>query len=243
MYDSSFLFFLAAFISIVVGTVAGFGTSTIFLPIALIFLDFKTALVLVAVAHLSGNVGATTFFRHGLDKKLILLFGIPSILLTILGAYLVSYVPQNVLITVLGFCLLLFSLVFLLKPDFKVAANRANTIFGGALSGILQGLIGIGGPIRGAFLISYNLDKYKYIATLAALAVVIDLTRIPIYFTNNLLETQYYYYIPVLIFLGIIGSYIGKKLVNLIPQDKFKNLVLIAVAIASIILILAGYKS
>lgn len=243
MYDGSLLFFLAAFLSIVVGTVAGFGTSTIFLPIALFFVDFKTALVLVAVSHLSGNVGATTFFRHGLDKKLILLFGIPSILLTILGAYMVVYVPQNILIIILGVSLLFYSITFLLKPDIKVAANMKNTIFGGGLSGLLQGLAGIGGPIRGAFLISYDLDKYRYIATLAALAVLIDLTRLPIYLTNNLLEPQYYYYIPLLIVLGILGSYIGKKIVNIIPQTLFKKLVLVAVGVASIVLILGGLKA
>ena len=74
MNELIILFFIAAFLSVIIGTVAGFGTSTIFLPIALIFVDFKTALVLVAISHLSGNVGATTFFRHGLDKRLILLF-------------------------------------------------------------------------------------------------------------------------------------------------------------------------
>lgn len=243
MYDGSLLFFLAAFLSIVVGTVAGFGTSTIFLPIALFFVDFKTALVLVAVSHLSGNIGATTFFRHGLDKKLILLFGVPSILLTVLGAYLVVDVPQNILIVILGICLLFYSVTFLLKPDVKVAANRANTIFGGGLSGLLQGLAGIGGPIRSAFLISYDLDKYRYIATLAALAVLIDLTRLPIYLTNNLLEPQYYYYIPVLVVLGILGSYAGKRIVNIIPQAQFKRMVMVAIGLASIVLILGGFKA
>ena len=93
MYDF-YIFFIVAFLSIVIGTVAGFGTSTIFLPVALIFVDFKTALVLVAITHLSANMGATTFFRHGLDKRLILLFGVPSIFITIIGAYMVTYVPQ-----------------------------------------------------------------------------------------------------------------------------------------------------
>lgn len=243
MYDSSLLFFFAAFFSIVVGTVAGFGTSTIFLPIALFFVDFKTALVLVAISHLAGNVGATTFFRHGLDKRLIVLFGVPSIILTIIGAYLVVYFPQNILIIILGIFLLLYSVLFLIRPDFKVAANKINTLFGGGLSGLLQGLAGIGGPIRGAFLISYDLDKYSYIATLAALAVLIDLTRIPIYLTNNLLESQYYYYVPVLIILGILGSYTGKKIVNRIPQAEFKRLVLVAVGLASIILIIGGLRA
>ncbi len=242
MYDFYILFFLVAFISIVIGTVAGFGTSTIFLPVALLFVDFRTALVLVAITHLSANVGATTFFRHGLDKRLILLFGIPSIFITIIGAYMVTYVPQDTLIIILGIFLLIFSILFLIRPDFKVSKSETSTIIGGALSGFLQGLLGIGGPIRGAFLISYNLDKYKYIATLAAIAVVTDLTRIPIYLTNNLLEPQYYYYIPILVILGILGSFIGKKIVVLIPQNVFKKVVLIAIGIASMILILGSLK-
>lgn len=240
MNEFIILFFIAAFLSVVIGTVAGFGTSTIFLPIALIFVDFKTALVLVAISHLSGNVGATTFFRHGLDKKLILIFGVPSIILTILGAYIVIYIPQNILEVLLGIFLLIFSIYSLIKPNFKVSATKINTIVGGSLSGFLQGLMGIGGPLRGAFLISYNLDKFKYIATLAAIAVIIDATRIPIYFANNLLEPQFYYYIIPLIIIGIIGSYTGKRIVNKIPQNTFKKVVLVGIALASLLLIYGG---
>ena len=231
------LFFIAAFLAVVIGTVAGFGTSTILLPITLIFVDFKTALVLVAISHISGNLGATAFFRHGLDKRLILLFGVPSIILTILGAYLVTYVPQSILQLILGLSLLIFSIYFLLKPDFKVSQSKKNTIFGGSLSGFLQGLLGIGGPLRGTFLISYNLDKFKYIATLAAIAVIIDATRIPIYFLNNLLELQFYYFIPVLAVIGIVGSYTGKRIVQKIPQNIFKKFVLVGIGLASLLLI------
>ena len=231
------LFFITAFLTIVIGTVAGFGTSTIFLPIALLFVDFKTALVLVAISHISGSLGATAFFRHGLDKKLILLFGVPSIILTILGAYLVTYIPQNFLQVILGSFLLIFSIYSLVRPDFRVSASKINTVFGGSLSGFLQGLVGIGGPLRGAFLISYNLDKFKYIATLAAIAVIIDATRIPIYFSNNLLEPQFYYYVPFLAVVGVAGSYTGKRIVQKIPQNIFKKVVLIGIAIASLLLI------
>jgi uncharacterized protein len=242
MYDYFILFFLVAFLSIIIGTVAGFGTSTIFLPVALLFVDFRTALVLVAITHLSANTGAATFFRHGLDKRLILLFGVPSIFITIIGAYMVAYVPQNILIIILGIFLLIFSILLLVKPNFKVQKSDTNTIIGGALSGFLQGLLGIGGPLRGAFLISYNLDKYKYIATLAAIAVIIDATRIPIYLSNNLLEPQYYIYIPLLVIMGIVGSYLGKRIVVFIPQTVFKRVVLVAIIFASLFLILGGLK-
>lgn len=240
MYELILLFFIVAFLSIVVGTVAGFGTSTIFLPIALFFLDFKTALVLVAITHISGNVGAVTFFRQGLDKRLIILFGLPSIILTIIGAYLVTFIPQLILEILLGIFLLIFSVYSLLRPDFKVAATKSNTLIGGSLSGFLQGLLGIGGALRGAFLISYDLDKIRYIATISAIAVIIDAARIPIYFSNNLLDPQFYYYIPILIIIGIIGSYTGKRIVSITPQRLFKKIVLVAIALASLLLIYHG---
>jgi uncharacterized protein len=157
-----------------------------------------------------------------------------------LGAYLVIYISQDILEFVLGIFLLVFSIYSLFKPDFKVSAARVNTIIGGGLSGFLQGLMGIGGPLRGAFLISYDLEKVKYIATLAAIAVAIDMTRIPIYFANNLLEPQFYYYIPSMIIIGIVGSYIGKKIVTRIPQNIFKKVVLVAIALTSLVLIYNG---
>ncbi len=55
------LFYLAAFAAEVLGTVAGFGSSTLFLPLALFFVDFPTALILVALFHVFGNLGRITF--------------------------------------------------------------------------------------------------------------------------------------------------------------------------------------
>jgi uncharacterized protein len=86
----------------IVGTMAGFGSSTIYLPLASYFVDFKTALVLVALFHFFGNISRITFFRHGLDKDVLLIFGIPSFVLSLLGATLVGDLSQTVLKFILG---------------------------------------------------------------------------------------------------------------------------------------------
>jgi uncharacterized protein len=72
------------------------------------------------------------------------------VVLTVIGAY----IPQNVLEVLLRIFLLLFSIYSLLRPGFKVKVAKLNTIFGGGLSGFLQGLVGIGGPLMGSFLIT-----------------------------------------------------------------------------------------
>jgi len=237
------LFFIAAFIAEVVGTMAGFGSSTIFLPLALFFVDFKTALILVAFLHIFGNLGRITFFRHELNKKLLLVFGVPSVILTILGALLVNYTPQNMLKLVLGIFLLLFSVLSLAKPDFRFKSSPRNAVVGGGISGFLAGLIGTGGALRGAFLTAFNLKKEVYIATAAAIAIAVDITRIPIYFGSGFLKQQFYWYLPLLFGIAIAGSYVGKKIVNKIPQKSFRKFVLGVIALLSLKFIYDGVIS
>lgn len=236
------LFFISAFAAEAIGTIAGFGSSTIFLPLALFFLDFRTALIMVAIFHIFGNIGRIAFFRHGLDKKLILVFGVPSVILTFIGALLVNHIPQEILKLALGAFLLIFSIVSLIKPDLKFSPSERNAVIGGGLSGFLAGLIGTGGAIRGAFLTAFNLKKEVYIATAAAIALAVDMTRIPIYFGSGFLDPKFYYYIPALFVIALAGSYAGKKIVNKIPQKTFKKFVLAAIALVSLKFIYDGVQ-
>ncbi len=234
------LLLLAGFVSEIIGTMAGFGSSTIFLPLALFFVDFKTALMLVAIFHIFGNLGRITFFKKGINKRLLLIFGVPSILLTLIGALLVNYIQQELLKMVLGVFLLLYTITFIYNPAIKVATTIRNSIIGGSLSGFFAGLIGTGGALRGAFLNAYNLEKTTYIATAAMIALLVDITRIPIYLKDGFLPQQYYLYIPLLFIIAIVGSFLGKKIVTKIPQEQFKKLVLIGIALISIKFIIEG---
>lgn len=223
------LFFLTAFLAEVIGTIAGFGSSTIFLPLALLFLDFKTALILVAIFHIFGNIGRVSFFRHGLDKNMLLKFGVPSVLFTGLGALLVFVITQNSLKGMLGVFLVCYSLMILAKENFTVKQTLINSVIGGGISGFLAGLIGTGGALRGVFLTAFGMPKEKYIATAAAIALAVDVTRIPIYLSQGFLESKYYWYIPALLIIAFLGSFTGKQIVNKIPQKQFRKIVLIAI--------------
>ena len=223
------LFLISAFAAEIIGTIAGFGSSTIFLPLALFFVDFKTALTLVALFHIFGNLGRVGFFRHGLDKNMLIRFGLPSVVLTLLGALLVSVIPQNLLKGLLGIFLVCYSLLVFWRENYKVKPTLINTLVGGGASGFLAGLIGTGGALRGAFLTGFGLPKDKYIATAAAIALAVDLTRIPVYLSSGFLENKYYWYIPVLLIIALLGSFAGKLIVGRIPQKKFTKFVLTAI--------------
>jgi uncharacterized protein len=238
--EAEILFFISALIAEIVGTMAGFGSSTIFLPFALLFVDFKTAIILVAIFHLFGNLGRITFFRQGFDKRIILQFGVPSVLLSLLGAFLIGVLPQPILKLILGVFLIVTSVSFLVKPGLKFPANTSTFIAGGSVTGFITALVGTGGALRATLLQGFNIEKVKYIATAATIALATDITRIPVYISQGFLAEQYYLYLPVLFGIALAGSFVGRRIVKRINQELFRRMVLIAILLVSIKFIVDG---
>jgi uncharacterized protein len=240
MEAETILFFISALISEIIGTMAGFGSSTIFLPLALLFVDFKTAIILVAIFHLFGNLSRIIFFREGFDKRIILQFGVPSIFFSILGALLIGVLPQPILKLVLGIFLITTSVSFLIKPRLKIPANTSTFIAGGSVTGFITALVGTGGALRATLLQGFNIEKIKYIATAATIALATDATRIPVYISQGFLTEQYFIYIPILFGIALTGSFVGRRIVKMINQELFRKIVLVAIIIVSIKFIIDG---
>jgi len=232
------IFLFAAFWAGLMATVAGFGSSTVLMPVALFFTDFKTAIFLVGCFHLFNNLFKVQLFYKSIDPKIFLLFGIPSICFAFLGAQIVINFPAEALIMFLGIFLMTFSVIAFLNPQVTVKATKFNAILGGGFSGLLAGLIGLGGAIRAIFLICFNLPKEIYIATSAAIALVIDLTRLATYLWGGLIQ-QYEYFIllPFLVVTAYLGVNTGKKLLVKIDQKLMRKIVLILILIVGLKLI------
>src|SRR5436190_864763 len=130
-------FLLAVIMAEVVGTVAGFGSSTILLPVALLFFDFGNALVLVAFVHIVGNLAKVEWFRKRIDKKLLLVFGLPSVVASIVGASLVPLIQQDTLKVILGLFLIVCSGIGFIEKGIRVRGNGEVLVVGGILSGFL----------------------------------------------------------------------------------------------------------
>ena len=241
--EEEILFFISALLAEIIGTMAGFGSSTIFLPLALLFVDFKTAIILVAIFHLFGNLSRIIFFRQGFDKRIILQFGLPSVLLSLLGAFLIGIVPQPALKLILGIFLVVTSISFLTKPGLKFPANTHTFIAGGSATGFITALVGTGGALRATLLQGFNIEKVKYIATAATIALATDATRIPVYISQGFLTEQYYLYLPILLAIALAGSFIGRKIVRRIDQEKFRKMVLVAIILVSIKFIIDGVQA
>jgi uncharacterized protein len=221
----------------IAGTVAWFGSSSIFLPIAHQFLTYQNALILVALYHIFGNISRFSLFRRHRDKKIFFLFGIPSIIATIIWARLAWIINPAVLKTILWCVLILFASYSLLRPQLKIVCSPRIGRLWWALSGFSAWLIWTWWVLRGAFMTLFGLTKESYIATIASVALLVDFTRIPVYFGQWFMDPQYYSYIPLLFVIAFIGSRIGKKIVQRIDAEHLRKIILVAIMIVSGLLV------
>ncbi|WP_191859053.1 sulfite exporter TauE/SafE family protein [Hanstruepera ponticola] len=237
MRDISYIFLFLALIAEIVGTVGGFGSSVFFVPVANFYFDFYSVLGLTALFHLSSNLSKIFLFRKGLDKKLLMQIGIPSVLFVIIGGFLSKYVNSQYLEVILGIFLVTFSLFFLIKNKVIVLPNKKNAILGGSLSGFSAGLLGTGGAIRGLTMAAFNLEKSAFIATSAFIDFMIDFSRTFVYYQNGYIHSHDMKYVPFLFLIGIIGSYLGKRILAYIPQTKFRILSLVLILLIGLVTI------
>ncbi len=232
------LFLVLALMAEILGTIGGFGSSVFFVPIANLYFDFESVLGLTAVYHLSSNLSKIVLFKKGLDKKLLVNIGIPSIVFVVVGGLLANVFNSHYLESLLGLFLVTLALAFLIKRDLVISPSRRNAIIGGSLSGFSAGLLGTGGAIRGLTMAAFNLEKNVFIATSAFIDFLIDFSRTLVYYYNGFIHEHDFIYVPFLIIIGIVGTAIGKRLLNYIPQDKFKQISLSLILLIGIITLL-----
>lgn len=221
------IFFIFALICEILGTVAGFGSSVLFVPLLNFFMPSPVVMALTSVLHNFSNIAKIGLFRKTINYRLLLLFGIPSLLLTIAGAILTIHVKIVYAEIVLAVFLVFFSTLFLLRPFLILPANAVNAISTGSLAGFFAGFTGTGGAIRGIGLTAFNLEKNFFVGTSAAIDFGVDFSRFFIYLKNGFLQQQYYWYIPLLFIASFLGSWIGKLLLVHINQQTFKKIVLV----------------
>lgn len=230
---SFFGFLVAAFFAETVGTVTGFGATTILVPVSAFFIPLKSAIVLVALFHFFGTLFRSLAFRKGINWRVALTFGLPSLIFSAIGASLLAQSSPFLLSKILGVVLIIYALNGLFEHRLILPQNPFILSTGGAIVGFLAGLIGTAGALRGAFLTSWSLQKNVYLGTGAVMGLGADLIRVFVYQRTGLLELK-----PLVIFFlavtALLGTLIGRKVVGLTKQAVFAKIVFVALILAGL---------
>ncbi|GAA4453765.1 sulfite exporter TauE/SafE family protein [Rurimicrobium arvi] len=229
-----YLFLLLAFISEILGTVSGFGSSILFVPVASLFFDFKTVLGITAVFHVFSNLSKIALFRHGIQKNIAIKLGIPAVVFVIIGALLTTYLPEKTIGVSMNIILLILSIYLITHFNKVVRPTDTNLYAGGVASGFIAGVAGTGGAIRGITLAAFQLPKDMFIATSALIDLGVDFSRAVVYVGNGYFGKSYLLLIPFLIGISIAGSYVGKLVLRRTSETAFRYIVLGVIVSVSI---------
>ncbi len=233
--EKYFLFIFLAFVCEILGTISGFGSSILFVPIASLYFDFKSVLGITAVFHVFSNLSKIILFREGIDRNIALKLGVPAVLFVLLGAVLTTYIAAPKMELMMNIALLIVALFLMFNFEKPLEQSNKNLYVGGTISGFLAGLLGTGGAIRGITLAAFHLPKNIFIATSAVIDLGVDSSRAIVYLYNGYFDKKYIILIPFLILISVLGSAVGKWVLQRTSEKAFRYLVLLLIMATSIL--------
>lgn len=245
---------LAAFVTAILTFFSGFGLGTILTPVFMIFFPVELAIALTGIVHFLNNIFKLTLVGRKADRQILMRFGIPAVIATVVGAWLLLQIPDiKPLFSyqlfgktfevypvkfIISLLLIFFAILDLVPFLNKLQFGKEKLPLGGILSGFFGGLSGNQGALRSAFLIKAGLSKETFVATTIVISCFVDFTRLSVYATRFIksgLEEN----IGLVSFAtlsAIVGSFIGNRLLKKVTLKFIQILVAIMLIIISIAL-------
>ncbi len=223
----------AIFIGLSLGLL-GSGGSILTVPVLIYLFGQEEKLAIAGSLAIVGTIalaGAAAYIKLGLIAwKTVVIFAIPSMVATYIGAFLATYLSGITQLIIFA-CIMFLAAIFMLR-NAKYEQTQQNfsalKIFSsGSVVGIMTGLIGVGG----GFLILPSLVLFAGLGMRQAVAssLVIIASNAYMGFVKYFMILQQgdirldWTIIISVSLIGIIGTIIGNYLCHKIPQQRLKK--------------------
>ena len=217
------IFFLGggAFIASALAAMTGFGGAAVLLPILVLVYGVRDAIPILTVAQLIGNGSRVWFNRHELALPVVGWFAIGAVPAALAGGVLFASAPLSFLKRLLGI-FLLATVAYRHMNKGRAFRPSLRSFAGiGAIFSFLSALLGSVGPIMAPFFLAYGLVKGAYIGTEALATVIMHVTKLVAYGGTSVLNLES---VTAGLALGpimIFGSFVGKKVLDRLPEYVF----------------------
>ena len=229
---------LATFVAAALTVPAGFGLATMITPVVFLWLDPHEAVAVVAIVHGSHNAWKLKVLRKSVDYTAVRRFGWAMVVGALIGASLNTVVESEPLLLIVGIALVILPLLSITEGWTNFRLPEAEDRIGGFGSGFFGGLTGHQGALRAMFLQKRLPDKSEYAATAAVLALVVDVTRVPVYVALEgwqILDAGWL--ILGLILAAVLGVQLGKRWLKKWKSDTIRNGILVAIVASGVLYI------
>jgi len=251
-----FMVSIVTFAAAILTFFSGFGLGTILTPVMMIFFPTEIAIAFTGLVHFSNNVFKFFLVGKNIDKKVLIRFGLPSVIAALIGAYLLLLIDENIVVFsyyffdkkidvilvkfLISILLIIFAIIDLIPQIKDLNFDKKHLPVGGLLSGFFGGLSGNQGALRSAFLVKHGLEKSVFVATTVAISSLVDITRLSVYSTNflNLNYSDFYQLGFFSVVTAVAGSFIGNQLLKKVTIEQIKKIVALLLILIGIFLLI-----
>jgi len=240
-FETALVVGAVALIASLLAAVTGFGGAAVLLPVLVIAFGARDAVPILTVAQLIGNASRVWFNRREVDYRVVGWFALGGVPLALLGGLLFARAPLTALTRLLGVFLLLVVAWRRLGPRTSARPPLRAFALIGAAGSFLSALLGSVGPLMAPFFLAYGLVKGAYIGTEALATVVMHVAKLVAYDSAHVLSRA-----SLLTGLAIgpcmiVGSWIGKRIVDRVPDRVFVLLIESTMTVAGLLFLIRGH--
>lgn len=228
-----------SFVAALVSGAAGFGGSLLLLPVASACVGARTAVPVLTVAQLIGNIARMTTGWSQIRWREVGLFSLTSLPLAALGAFGFSLLPADIVSRCVGTALILL-VILKLTLKRELPGGTGTLLAGGALTGGLSGLCGSGGPIGAAVFLSLDLPPVAYIASEAATATAMHILKILVYSKLAAIDLRSLLTGLAMGSCMVLGTYAARHLIRDMERGRFRRYVAVLLCIVGVYMVVTG---
>jgi uncharacterized protein len=229
-----------AFAAAMLAAVAGFGGAALLMPILVFMFGVRDAIPILTVAQLIGNASRVWFNRDELELPVVGWFAVGGVPAALIGGMLFASAPVSFLMKLLGLFLVMTVVYRHVGKASVLRIPLGAFAILGALFSFLSALLGSIGPIMIPFFLAYGLVKGSLIGTEALATVVMHVTKLAAYRRVSILTSDT---IVIGLALGsvmIFGSFVGKRILDWLPERLFILLIDTTLIVAGIGFLVRG---
>lgn len=217
---------LASAVGALIASVTGFGLGSVLTPVLARTVPIEVAIVLTSVPHAIATALRCWLLRDAIDRALLRSFGVASALGGLAGAVVATTWRSPALLLVFGLLLVSSGLSSLTGWARRAPESRSLALAGGMISGFFGGLAGNQGGIRAAALLSARVPATAFVATATAVALLVDLVRVPLYVIGAPAVLSANGAVLLAASVGaIIGTLAGRVVLRAISETVFRAVV------------------
>lgn len=233
-----------ALAAVVVGattkSVTGMGFPLVAIPVISLFVSVEDAVVVIALPNVVMNLvlclGVRSVWPQTRDLPVLAVSGVVG---AVAGTFVLVRVSEDLLVLALAVVVLAYVALSLLRPETSVAPQTARRWAApvGTAAGVMQGAIGISGPIVSSWIHAYRLPRDAFVLSVTLMFLLSGSTQLVVLAAEGAVTGTRLALtlaaVPIVLATVPLGTWVRHRL----PEGGFDRVVLGVLALSAVALV------